>query len=153
VDYYAASARSEDCGTRLDNQRKSISQLEAFSRSLRPWDMEYQLSAVESRAEDYVSAADSGHKGTSKQSKKGAKAAPPPGAVKKALATLRKGAPTATDDQRPGWQQANVVDLGKKPAVAKARKDLDFLSQQSKAWRECDDAVSVIRKALRSADK
>jgi hypothetical protein len=116
--------------------------------------MQYQLSAVESRAQDYVSSAGSSgkKKGKSKGSgKHGKDAAPSPAAVKKALGTLHKRAQTASADQRPGWQQANVVDLGDKAAVTRARKDLDFLSHQSKAWRECDDALAVVRKALRSS--
>ncbi len=151
VDYYASSARSEDCGQRLDDQKKAIARLEAFGKSLRPWDMEYQLTAIQDRAEAYdpSSHAKKRHtKGKKKQKK--AREKPTPKAVQKALATLRKQAPRATEDQRPGWQQTHVVDLDNKSAVKKARKDLDFLSHQSKAWRECEDALHLIRKALRS---
>lgn len=153
VDYYATSASSSDCEHRLGAQKQAIDRLESFGKSLRPWDMEYQLSTVASRAQDYASDMGSkGRKGKSKDARKqaGKDDLPSPSAVQKALAALRKQAPTATDDQGPGWQQAEVVDLAKKSAVKRARKDLDFLSHQSKAWRACDDALRTIRKALRS---
>lgn len=151
ADYYATSARSGDCTTRLDDQEKAISRLRSFEKSLQPWDMEHQLSDVETRADAYASSPrpkpSTGKKGGDSGGKD---SAPSPAAVKKALATLRRLAPTATEDQRPGWQQAEVVDLQDESAVKKARNDLDFLSHQSKAWRSCDDAVRLIRKALRA---
>lgn len=152
VDYYASSARSSDCEDRLATQRKAITALEDFEKSLQPWDMEHQLAAVQSRAQDYSAPTGSkGKKGKSESGKKHGKDAPPStAAVKKALGILRKQAPTASDDQRPAWQETHVVDLANKAAVKRARKDLDFLSHQSKAWRACEDAVKVIRKALRS---
>ncbi len=146
IDYYATSAKEADCDDRLVDQRKSITTLDAFSRSLRRWDLEHQLSVVESDARTYA---------TSPRPKapkrKNAERPPRPAAVLLALRTLARQAPRASEQQRPGWQQAAATDLSDRAAVAKARKDLAFLSEESPAWRQGAAALRVIRSALQSS--
>ncbi len=146
IDYYATSAKESDCDDRLVDQRKSITTLDAFSRSLRRWDLEHQLSVVESDARTYA---------TSPRPKapkrKNAERPPRPAAVLLALRTLARQAPRASEQQRPGWQQAAATDLSDRAAVAKARKDLAFLSEESPAWRQGAAALRVIRSALQSS--
>ncbi len=146
VDYYATSAKESDCDDRLVDQRKSITTLDAFSRSLRRWDLEHQLSVVESDARTYA---------TSPRPKapKRENAERPlrPADVAKALRVLARQAPRASEQQRPGWQQAAATDLSDRAAVAKARKDLAFLSEESPAWRQGAAALRTIRSALQSS--
>jgi len=145
VDYYATSAKESDCDDRLDAQEESIAALESFAASLRRWDLEHQLAVVETDARSYSTA-------PRPPAPKGKKAERPPrpADVAKALRVLTKQAPRATQQQRPGWQQAAATDLEDEAAVAKARKDLAFLSEESAAWRQGSAALRVIRQAMRS---
>ena len=57
----------------------------------------------------------------------------------------------ATEQQAPGWQQAHVVELSDSAAVAKAVKDLAFLSTESSGWRASMAALAQIKVALAAA--
>ena len=72
-------------------------------------------------------------------------------AVLTAVRMLARQAPRASEQQRPGWQQAAATDLTDRAAVAKARKDLAFLSGESPAWRQGAAALRVIRSALQAS--
>jgi hypothetical protein len=146
IDYYATSAKESDCDDRLAEQRTSITALESFAASLRRWDLEHQLAVVESDARTYA---------TSPRPKapkrKNAERPPRPAAVLTALRLLARQAPRASEQQRPGWQQAAATDLSDRAAVAKARKDLAFLSEESPAYRQGAAALRVIRSALQAS--
>jgi hypothetical protein len=163
AEYYATSASGSDCGTRMDGQRKSIAALTAFSAKLTRYDMQQRLGEVKAGAEKYAagprppapkpSPAATGKKGGKNGGKKKAHQKPPPRAPKPAdvgaaLKTLTQQAPVATREQGPGWEQARVVDLTDSTAVAKAVKDLDFLSSESAAYRACSAALAQITAAL-----
>lgn len=155
VDHYATSATASDCGKTLATQQKAITSLEAFSAKLAPYDMELAVARVHTKATAYaqLTKAPRPKPVPRVKGKKRAKPAPSPkpAAVRAALRTLTTQAPLATQQQGPGWEQAAVVDLTSTKAVAKAVKDLKFLSTQSKAWRACQPALSLVRKAVRLA--
>ncbi len=141
VEHYATSATVDDCGETLDAQEQAIDDLTAFEKQLAPYDMEQQLEAVRAGAEAYAAAP---RPPAQKQSVR----PPKPADVARALNTLSTQAPLATQQQRPGWQQAHVADLGVREAIAKAVKDLAFLSGESAAYRACSAALTQIRTAL-----
>jgi hypothetical protein len=157
LDYYAGSARAKDCGTTLSTQSAAIDAVGAFSTKLAAYDMELRLDEVKSDAQAYADgpqpAAPSPSapvKGKVKGKKK-PKAAPPaprPADIAVALKTLTTQAPLATQQQGPGWQQADVADLDDAAAVAKSVKDLAFLSSESAAYRACGAALAQITTAL-----
>ena len=159
AEYYATSASGSDCGTNIDGQRKSIAALAAFSAKLAPYDMQQRLDDVKAGAEKYAagarppapkpSPAATGKKGGKKKAhQKPPPRAPKPADIGTALKTLTQQAPVATREQGPGWEQARVVDLADATAVAKALKDLAFLSAESAAYRACSAALAQITAAL-----
>ena len=150
VDYYATSAKAQDCDTTLAAQTRAMTALTAFARRLAPYDLELRLSRLEQRATAYAVRAKAP---TTKPAKRGAKApkAPAPKAVGLALRTLKTQAPLASRQQGPAWEQANAVDLTAKASVAKAVKDLKFLSGESKAYRTGSAAAAQIAAAVRLA--
>ena len=156
VVYYATSATGDDCGATLDAQERAIDDLTAFAARLAPYDMEQQLEVVRAGAEAYAAAP---RPPAPKPTKKGDRnrgeqqksvPAPKPADIAKALNTLNTQAPLATQQQRPGWQQAHVTDLSARKAIAKAVKDLAFLSRESSAYRACTAALKQIRTALKA---
>ena len=158
VDYYRTSATSKDCGARIEAQQKAITALTAFSARLTAYDMESRLARVKDDATAYAagpwpaapkaSPAPKPKKGQKARKPKQPPRPPKPALVGAALKTLTTQAPRATDQQRPGWDQADVTDLGDTAAVAKAVKDLRFLSGESSAWRACAAALATIDTAL-----
>lgn len=145
VDYYTATAEKEDCESTLTEQRSAVTALRAFSVSLQRWDAEYQLERVEGPALTYSS----GPRPPAPTGKGRDQArAPKPAEVARALTLLRTQAPLATQEQGPAWQQARVTDLEDPKAVAKARKDLAFLSEESAAYRKARTALTLIQRAL-----
>lgn len=150
LDYYATSARAKDCDPTLAAQTRAISALTTFERRLTAYDMELRLTRLEQGATAYAARTKAP---ATKPSKKGAKApkAPAPKAVGRALRTLRTQAPLASRQQGPAWEQANAVDLTVKASVAKAVKDLKFLSGESKAYRAASAAAAQIATAVRLA--
>ena len=157
VDYYAAGARSGDCGTTIEAQEKAMAALASFSATLRPYDMELRLQAVKADAQEYAA----GQRPPAPEpspAKKGKKAKKPkrppkPADVAAALKTLTQQAPEATEQQGAGWQQARVVELSDTAAVRKAVKDLGFLSSESSAYAACSRALATIRAALSAVGK
>ena len=152
LDYYAVSAKSTDCGNALARQRGAIRALEFLSARLQPYDMELQLGVVQGPAQTYASNPRPPRPSPS-PAKKGKKPAqqprpPKPADIAAALRTLTKQAPLATEQQRPGWQQAEVVELSDDAAVKKTLKDLKFLSAESKAFAASTKALKTIRAAL-----
>jgi hypothetical protein len=152
VEHYATSAKADDCGKTLDDEKKAMAALAAFVTKLKPYDMELRLGLVKDDAGEYAS---SPRPPAPKPSpaKKGKKAKkeprpPKPADIKAALATLTKQAPLATDQQAPAWQQARAVELEDAAAVKKAIKDLAFISSESKAYRTATAALAEIRPAL-----
>ncbi len=153
IGYYASSARSSDCGDTLELQEKAITDLSAFGTRLAPYDMELRLDDVQAQAGQYAAGPAPPKPSPSPTKKKGKKperapAPPSPAEVAVALRTLSAQAPVATQQQLPGWQQAAVTDLADTAAVAKAVKDLAFLSSESAAYRACTLALAQIAKAL-----
>jgi hypothetical protein len=154
IEYYAAGARSADCGKTIEDQEKAMSSLTSFSTKLRPYDVELRLDAVRADAEEYASGPRPPAPKPS-PAKKGKKAKrsprpPKPADVAAALKTLTQQAPLATRQQDPAWQQARVVELSDAAAVAKAVKDLRFLSSESGAYAACSRALATIRTAQKA---
>jgi hypothetical protein len=147
IDYYAASATKDDCAAGLPSQKKAIAALAAFSTRVAPYDMERRLQKVRSPAQTYASSTATPAP-KQKLGKKQPKQPPKPAVVKAALATLTKQAPIATQQQGPAWQQASVIELTDKAAVAKALKDLKFLSTESAGYRASMAALAQIKLAL-----
>ena len=153
IDYYATSATSKDCGKTLATQEKAMGSLQTFSTRLARYDMELQLDKVKSDAEAYAAAprppAPKASKPATGKKKQQAPARPPkPAAIAAAVKTLTRQAPVATQEQRAGWEQASVAELGDAAAVKKAVKDLSFLSSESRAYRICATQLALVRKAL-----
>jgi len=152
VEHYAASAKADDCGKTIDDQKKAMDALAAFSTKLKPYDMELRLELVKEDAEEYATGPrpPAPEPSPAKKGKKAKKEPrpPKPADIKAALATLTKQAPLATDQQAPAWQQARAVDLDDAAAVKKAVKDLAFISSESKAYRSATAALAEIRPAL-----
>ena len=109
--------------------------------------MELRLTKVRSAAQTYASSTPRPAP-KAKKGKKQPEQPPKPAAVKAALATLTKQAPVATKEQGPAWQQASVIELTNKAAVAKALKDLKFLSTESAGYRASMAALAQIKLAL-----
>lgn len=154
LDYYAVSAKSTDCGDAMARQRGAIRALEYLSAQLQPYDMELQLGVVEEPAQSYATSPRPPRPSPS-PAKKGKKPVqqprpPKPADVAAALETLTERAPLATEQQRPGWQQAEVVELSDDAAVRKTLKDLKFLSEESKAFAAASKALRTIRAAVRT---
>ena len=152
VEHYVTSAKADDCGKTIDDEKKAMDALAAFVTKLKPYDMELRLKLVKEDAEEYAAGPRPPAPKPS-PAKKGKKAKkeprpPKPADVKAALATLTKQAPLATDQQAPAWQQARAVDLDDAAAVKKAVKDLAFISSESKAYRSATAALAEIRPAL-----
>ena len=156
VEHYVTSAKADDCGTTIEDQKKAMDALDAFGTKLRPYDMELRLDGVKDDAEAYAAAPrpPAPKPSPTKKGKKAKKAPrpPKPADIEAALATLVKQAPLATDQQAPAWQQARAVDLEDSAAVKKAIKDLAFISKESKAYRASEAALAKIRPALAASD-
>jgi hypothetical protein len=154
VDYYATSATGKGCEEAIDRQEEAITALEEFGTKLAPYDMELRLEQVRDRAEAYAAgptpSPSPSPKGEKKKQKKAKQppAPPSPPTISNAVKTLVAQAPAATEQQGPGWQQARVVELTDDAAVAKAVKDLAFLSTESPAYRACRAALAQINRAL-----
>jgi hypothetical protein len=152
IDYYATSATEKDCGDRLASQEKAIAALSAFETTLAPYDVPLRLSKVTQQAQAYAARPGPTAQQLAKQKKlspaQKAKLPPTPAAVAAALRAAQAQADTATSQQGPGWQQADVVDLGDSAAVAKAVKDLAFLSSESAAYRACDASLATIARVV-----
>jgi hypothetical protein len=170
VEYYARSASGDDCGKTIAGQAKAMDSLASFSKLVAPYDMELTLDEVEADAKAYaagprppapsVSASpspspsqrpskkDKQQPGKKKKPTPPVNPAPEPAAIAAALKSLTQQAPLATQQQGPGWQQASVAELGDTAAVAKAVRDLAFLSSESPGYRACTLALTQIRAAL-----
>jgi hypothetical protein len=165
IDYYATSGSAEDCNKALGDQEKAMDALDAFGTKLAAYDMELRLDKVTDDARAYASApqrpapsaspsASPSPKGTKKGQKQDKKKQKPPplppkpADVAAALKTLTQQAPLATQQQGPGWQQADVTELGDTAAVTKSVADLAFLSSESPAYRACTTALTLITTAL-----
>jgi hypothetical protein len=157
AEYYAAGASGSDCGTTIEAQKKAMSALTAFSTKLRPYDVELRLDTVKADAEEYASSPrpPAPKPSPAKKGKKAKKSPrpPKPADVAAALKTLTQQAPLATQQQGPAWQQARVVELSDAAAVAKAVKDLGFLSSESSAYTACSRALTTIQVALKAGAK
>lgn len=162
IDYYASSATAPGCDEAIDRQQQAISSLTEFGAKLAPYDMELRLEQVRDDAEAYAAgprppATTPSPKPKTKKNPKPRKPkpiqAPAPASISDAVKTLTSQAPLATSQQGPGWQQARVVELSDAAAVAKAVKDLAFLSTESPAWRACQAALAQIKVALAAAAK
>ncbi len=157
VDYYRTTASATDCKDRIDAQEKAIAELKAFSARLTGFDMQAQLALVQDAASTYAAGpwppapsptATPGKK-TKHQKKQPKPQRPPrPALVAAALTSLKAQAPVATQQQDPAWVQASVVNLDDTAAVAKAIKDLQFLSTQSSGWVASQVDLATIRAAL-----
>lgn len=142
IDYYAVSGSASDCTKTLGEQTEQLEAIDALSASLRRYDVAYQHDRLEDDATAYAP-----------PKQKGAAKAPSKRAVRQALATLEKKAPRSAEDQEAGWQQATAIDPREAKARRKAQKDLAFLSEESKAWRQARTAQRTVERALRAADR
>lgn len=140
IAYQAASATGRSCATALSAQRTAITQLETFGTRLRPFDMPYQLSTASASVQKFLASSPPAASGRAKP--------PSEKQVRQALTTLKTYAAASAADLRPGWQQANRVDLTVPAATHKAVKDLAFLAGDSKPTRKCTAALAVLHKAL-----
>lgn len=154
VGYYRTSATGSDCGKSIKAQKSAMATLAAFTTKLAPFDMELRLAEVKSDAETYAAAPRPPAPSTSPAKKgkkqKAAPRAPRPADIATALKTLTTQAPLASQQQVAGWQQAQVTELGDAAAVARAVKDLEFLSSESEAYRACSSALARIHAAQKA---
>ncbi|MCW2846756.1 MAG: hypothetical protein JWR90_730 [Marmoricola sp.] len=157
VEYYARSASAKDCDATLAAQQKAMDSLAAFSTKVAPWDMEQRYDEVKTAAAAYAAAprptlptpsTKAGKRAEKKPPKPKPNPAPRPADIGTALKTLSEQAPVATQQQGPAWVQASVTELTDPAAVAKAVKDLAFLSTESAAYRTCAAALAQIKVAL-----
>ena len=153
IDHYSGAAKASDCDQTLEDEKAAVTALNAFSAKLARFDMELRLEQVRDDAARYASGPrpPAPKASPSKKGKKGKKRPPrppKPSEVAAALKTLTRQAPLATEQQGPGWQQARDTDPTDAKAVKKAVKDLDFLSEESKAYRAAREALGTIRRAL-----
>jgi hypothetical protein len=160
IDYYASSAKASGCDAAIDREKSAISALTTFGAKLAPYDMELRLEQVRDAAEAYASGprppatTPSAAPKTKKQKKQKPPKpipAPEPSSIGDAVKTLTSQAPVATEQQGPGWEQARVVELTDAAAVAKAVKDLAFLSTESPAYRACAVLLGQVKQALAAA--
>lgn len=143
IDYYAVSGSASDCTKTLGEQTEQLEAIDALSASLRRYDVAYQHDRLEDDAMGYAPP----------KQRKGAAKAPSRRAVRGALATLEEKAARSAADQEAGWQQATAIDPTEAKARRKAQKDLAFLSEESKAWRQARTAQRTVERALRAADR
>ena len=157
IDYYRTSATATDCQDRIDQQQKAIAAIKAFSARLTGFDMQAQLALVQDAATAYAAGpwppapsptATPGRKGKHRKKQPRPPRPPKPALVGAALTSLKAQAPVATQQQGPAWVQASVVNLDDPAAVAKALKDLQFLSTQSSGWIASQKDLALIRAAL-----
>ena len=159
IDYYASSAKASGCDAAIDRQKSAITALMDFGAKLAPYDMELRLAEIRDAAEKYAAGPTPSpsraptptpkNKDKKKHEKTKAPPAPPtPAQVSAALRSCTTQAPLATQQQGPGWEQAQVIELTDPAAVTKAVKDLAFLSTQSPAWRSCAASLALVRRAL-----
>lgn len=160
IDYYASSAKAAGCDEAITRQKAAISALTEYAAKVAPYDMELRLAEIRDRAEAYAagprptptpsaSPTPKTKKGEKNQKKPKAPPQPPaPAAVAAAVKSMTTQAPLATEQQGPGWQQADVIELTDAAAVAKSVKDLAFLSTESPAWRSCAASLALIKRAL-----
>jgi hypothetical protein len=156
IDLYSASATGKGCSDQIDEQQKAITALKAWSAQLTGYDMEAQLALVKADATAYAAGPwPAAPKATPAPGRKKNKKKlpepvrpPKPALVGASLTSLTSQAPIASQQQGPGWEQASVVDLGDTAALAKAKKDLAFLSTESSGWRACQAALATIKAAL-----
>lgn len=147
LDHYVAAATARDCGSTLAGQKKSIAQLQAFNRRLVAYDLPRRLTSLEDPGATYAARAKAATRRTGTGKKAKVRTGPAPKQVKAALATLTRQAPLATRQQGPAWQQATATDPGDRAAVAKAVKDLKFLSGRSGAYRAGKAAADTVQRA------
>lgn len=150
--HYVTAGKASDCGSTLAAEKEAIAALTAFSAKLAAYDMELRRDRVTAAAEQYAAAPRPPAPSPS-PAKKGKKAKkvprpPKPADVATALRTLVEQAPVATAQQAPAWRQARVTDPSDAAAVAKAVKDLAFLSSESSAYRACSAALALINEAV-----
>jgi hypothetical protein len=160
ISYYAQSAKSSGCDAAIERQKQAISALTDYGERLAPYDMELRLAEIRDQAEAYAagprptpspSASPTPEKTHEKKKQKKPKPPPlppAPTAIAAAVTSMTAQAPVATQQQGPGWQQANVIELTDTAAVAKSVKDLAFLSSESPAWRSCNASLALIKRAL-----
>ena len=158
IDYHASSAKPSGCDEAVQQQKAAITALTSFGTKLAPYDMELRVAQIRDQAQAYADGPAPRPSPTpkgkdKKKQKKKAEAPPTPAQVAAALKALATQAPLATEQQGPGWAQARVVELSDSAAVAKAVKDLAFLSTESPAWRTCAALLTRIRTALAAASK
>jgi hypothetical protein len=145
IDYYENTESADGCETTVAAQEKAIEDLRAFVERVRPFDMTYQLSRVSAAVDVYL------HDPLPAPTKdaRGRTVRPPSqDAVRAALQTLADDGATANQDLAPGWGQLESVELTDAAAVSSALSDLNFLAQDSAAWKRCEAALTVIDAAL-----
>lgn len=153
IDYYTQAATSKGCDEAISRQKAAITALTSYGTKLAPYDMELQLAEIRDRAGAYASGPTPSSTPTPKNKKKqkkpkGPPPPPAPSTVAAALKSMTTQAPVATQQQGPGWQQADVIELTDPAAVTKSVKDLAFLSTESSAWRSCKASLTLIKRAL-----
>jgi hypothetical protein len=151
VEHYRSAAEASDCDETLEEEKANIAALTSLSGKLARFDMELRLLQVRDEAARYAKGPrPPAPKAEGKKGKKQKRPPrpPKPAEVAAALKTLTRQAPIATQQQGPGWQQAEAIDLDDAKAVKKTVKDLDFLSEESQAYRASSNALATIRRAL-----
>lgn len=144
AEYQRDFGDGKDCSAQVAAAVDSIDTLRRFSGRLRAFDMEYQLHIVAPQAELYLT-------DDLPKARKGVK---PPGKalVRKAYQLLRQRADDANQQLTPAWQQALSIDLEDADAVQRAIQDLDRLAVSSPAFKDCQDALDVIVKAIKAQE-
>lgn len=146
IDYYAVSAKARDCKQRLDDQITAVAQLVIFGNDLRPYDMPVQVLTLRGAVDSYLA------EPLPKPPAGKGRPIPPPTkkAVRKAWQQLVTHATPSVEELRPGWDQANLVDLKDEKQVAKTLRDLDFLASDGPHWLQANAALAVVQAALRA---
>jgi hypothetical protein len=149
IQYYENTTTAKDCRATVEAQLKSIDALRRFSERVRRYDMAYQLTQLTASADLYAHAP----LPAPVRNATGKLVAPPTkAAVAAAMLTLSSEAATANGDLQPGWEQLASVELTDSAAVTSALQDLDFLAQDSVAWRHCEQAVQVLVTAVHAQE-
>lgn len=142
---YENTESAENCQTNIEAQVRAITLLREFMVSVRPYDMEYQLSRVAASIDLYLNDPlpapyqDSAGKTVQPPTQK---------AVRTAAADLSQYAAAANADLQPAWARLATVELTDDTAVKAAVGDLAAATRASPSWLACQAALKVILAAV-----
>ena len=162
IEYYASSAKASGCDKAIDRQKEAISSLTKFGTKLAPYDMGCGWSRCATtprptRPRPARRQPPPAPRRRTRRSRRNRKAEADPGA--RTFHHQRRGEdldqPGAGGHHtaRPRLAAGAGRGASDPAAVAKAVKDLAFLSTESAAWRACQGSSAQIKVALAAAAK